>query len=187
PLRRHYTIGSLLRNCRGSTLSNYMQWLRNGRILNRVRHFNAKASSIIEDWARETAVRNVKHARESQALIVREDLNGLVDSLRKLPRNHKVALIMLGYRRLAYWLDWEAKKHGVPVKVVNPRGTSTKCPICGSRLIEAGYRRLRCPRCGFEEDRDVIAVINLSKMGGTLPAPTAHPMTNDTTSEGGNQ
>ncbi|MGC9136585.1 zinc ribbon domain-containing protein, partial [Caldivirga sp.] len=65
-----------------------------------------------------------------------------------------------GYRRLAYWLDWEAQKHGVPVKVVNPRGTSTKCPICG-----------------LEEDRDVIAVINLSKMGGTLPTPTAHPMT----------
>jgi hypothetical protein len=30
---------------------NYLQWLRNGRILNRVRHFNAKA-------------RNIKHARE---------------------------------------------------------------------------------------------------------------------------
>ncbi|WP_428093916.1 hypothetical protein [Caldivirga sp.] len=44
-------------------------------------------------------------------------------------------------------------------------------------MVEVGYRRLRCPRCGLEEDRDVIAVINLSKMGGTLPTPTARPMT----------
>jgi len=148
---------------------NYVQWLRNRRILNRVRHFHAKASSIIEDWARRTAVRNVKHARENKALIVREDLNGLIKALRRLPKNHRVRLILLGYRRLAYWIDWEAKKHGVPVKVVNPRGTSTKCPFCHTKMIKVGYRRLKCPRCGFEEDRDIIAIINLSKMGGALP------------------
>ncbi|GAB6946541.1 RNA-guided endonuclease TnpB family protein [Vulcanisaeta sp. JCM 16161] len=167
--------------------SNYLQWLRNGRILNRVRHFHRRARSIIEDWARRTAVRVVKHALVSNVLIVREDLNGLINALRRLPKSHRRNLIMLGYRRLAYWIDWEAMKHGVPVKAVNPRGSSTTCPICGGKLIKAGYRRLKCPACGFEGDRDVIAVMNLSKMGGALPTPTARPMTNDTTSEGGNR
>ncbi|MGC9178577.1 MAG: RNA-guided endonuclease TnpB family protein [Vulcanisaeta sp.] len=165
---------------------NYMQWLRNKRILNRIKRFHTKARNIVEDWARRTAVRIVKYARENQALIVREDLNGLINSIRQLPKNHRVKLIMLGYRRLAHWIDWEARKHGVPVKVVSPKGTSTKCPVCGAKMTETSHRRLKCPRCGFEEDRDVIAVINLSRMGGALPIPTACPMTNDTTSEGRN-
>jgi transposase len=51
------------------------------------------------------------------------------------------------------------------------RGTSSTCPKCGSRLVESGYRRVRCPRCGFEADRDTVAVMNiervaLSKMWG---------------------
>ncbi|MGC9180919.1 MAG: RNA-guided endonuclease TnpB family protein, partial [Vulcanisaeta sp.] len=61
--------------------SNYMQWLRNGKILHRIGYLHAKARNIIEDWARKTAVRIVKHALTSNALIVREDLNGLVKSL----------------------------------------------------------------------------------------------------------
>jgi len=41
---------------------------------------------------------------------------------------------------------------------------------------------LRCPRCGFEANRDTIAIMNiekiaLSKMGGPLAAPTAPQMT----------
>ncbi|ADY01795.1 transposase, IS605 OrfB family [Vulcanisaeta moutnovskia 768-28] len=104
-------------------------------------------------------------------------MNGLIKALRRLPKNHRVKLIMLGYGRLAYWIDWEAEKHGIPIKVVNPRGTSTKCPMCGVKMIKVGYRRLKCPRCRFEEDRDVITVINLSKMGS---------MTNETTSKGRN-
>ncbi|MEM4017129.1 MAG: zinc ribbon domain-containing protein, partial [Fervidicoccaceae archaeon] len=56
------------------------------------------------------------------------------------------------------------------------RGTSSTCPICGLKLVEKGYRRLRCPRCGFEADRDTIAVMNIeriaiSKMGGTSDRP----------------
>ena len=29
--------------------------------------------------------------------------------------------------------------------------------------MEVGYRRFRCPRCGFEADRDTIAVLNIEK------------------------
>jgi len=70
----------------------------------------------------------------------------------------------------------------VPLLVVDPAGTSTTCPRCGTKLVEVGYRRLRCPSCGLEADRDSIAVLNierraLSKMGGTLASPTAPQVT----------
>ncbi|MEM2414134.1 MAG: zinc ribbon domain-containing protein, partial [Sulfolobales archaeon] len=56
--------------------------------------------------------------------------------------------------------------------------TSSTCPRCGSRLEDSGSRVLRCGRCGFTGDRDVIACINLfyrylrcGVLGVTLNAP----------------
>jgi len=54
-------------------------------------------------------------------------------------------------------------KHGAPIVIVDPRETSSECPQCESKLEENGYRILRCPRCGFEADRDVIGKLNIRK------------------------
>jgi len=54
--------------------------------------------------------------------------------------------------------------------LVDPAYTSSVCPICGSKLISmTGYaqrngwkpRLMKCPRCGFIHDRDVIGAMNL--------------------------
>jgi putative transposase len=160
----------------------YDAWLRRRKIRRRIAHFHRKARKIVEDWARKTSHRVAEKAKQMRYAVAREDLTRLVDALRKLPRSHKVALLMLGYRRLGWWLDWQTEKCGVPIVVVNPRGTSTACPRCGVKLKEVGRRRMRCPKCGFEGDRDSIAIINierkaLAKMGGSLATPTAPQMT----------
>jgi len=160
----------------------YMAWRRRSGVRRRIRRFYRKARNIIEDWARKTAHTIISLARQGQLAVAREDLTGLVESLRKLPKEHRVALIALGYRRLAFWIDWQAEKNGVPLFVVDPTGTSSTCPRCGAELMEVGHRRLRCPKCGFEADRDTIAILNierraLSQMGGTLTSPTALQMT----------
>ncbi|MGC8675332.1 zinc ribbon domain-containing protein [Fervidicoccus sp.] len=46
---------------------------------------------------------------------------------------------------------------------VDPRRTSSTCPVCGSKLRENGYRRLKCHRCGFEGNRDHIAILNIER------------------------
>jgi len=153
--------------------SRYMAWLRRRGIRERIRYFHRKARNIVEDWAKKTSHKIAVLAKQNQYAVAREDLTGLVESLRKLPRDHKVALLILSYRRLELWIDWQAEKHGVPVIIVEPRGTSSKCPRCGGKMKENGYRLLRCPVCGFEADRDTIAVLNIekkapSKMRGSL-------------------
>jgi len=160
----------------------YNAWLRRRGVRERIRYFHKKARNIIEDWAKKTSHKITMLAKQSQLAIAREDLTGLVESLRKLPRDHKVALLMLSYRKLSFWIDWQAEKHGVPILVVKPKGTSTTCPRCGSRLKENGYRVLKCPRCGFEADRDRVAVLNIERralleMGGSLTTPTVPQMT----------
>ncbi|MEM2390070.1 MAG: zinc ribbon domain-containing protein [Ignisphaera sp.] len=44
---------------------------------------------------------------------------------------------------------------------VNPMRTSSTCPRCGNKLRGNGSRVLRCTRCRFTGDGDVIACINL--------------------------
>jgi IS605 OrfB family transposase len=156
----------------------YNAWLRRKSIKRRISRFHSKAKRIIDDWAKKTSHEIVALAKRHQYAVAREDLTNLVNNLRKLPKEHKVSLLILSYRRLEQWIDWQCEKNGVPVIIVNPRGTSSTCPICGSRLVENIYRRLRCPRCGFKADRDTVAVMNIeriaiSKMGGPLTAPTA--------------
>jgi IS605 OrfB family transposase len=141
----------------------YNAWLRRRGIRRRVRSFHRKARNIIEDWARRTSHTIISLARQGQLAVAREDLTGLIESLRRLPKDHRTALMAFGYRRLAFWVDWQAEKDGVPILVVDPAGTSSTCPRCGAGLVEVGHRRLRCPKCSLEADRDSIAVLNIER------------------------
>ena len=69
------------------------------------------------------------------------------------------------YRRFQRILEYQAKLHGLNVKHVDPRNTSRTCPVCDGELDPSlNERRLMiCRRCGLKEDRDVIAVKNLTK------------------------
>jgi len=165
----------------------YPAWRRRRGILNRIRSYHRKARNILEDWAKKTSLKIVRLAKELGYAVAREDLTGLINSLRKIEnKDHRTRLIIMGYKRLGKWIDWNAKKQGVPLAIINPNGTSSKCPKCDSKkLEETGYRRLRCSRCGFEADRDVVGKLNIRKRalktlgisGGSLTTPTAPQMT----------
>jgi putative transposase len=142
----------------------YPAWRRRKGILNRIRSYHRKARNVLEDWARKTSLRIVELAKELGYAVAREDLTGLINSLRKIKnKDHRTKLIIMGYKRLGKWIDWNAKKQGVPLAIVKPNGTSSECPKCDSKLEENGYRRLKCPRCGFEADRDIIGKLNIRK------------------------
>ena len=118
----------------------------------------------LEDWARKTSLRIVGLAKKLGYAAAREDLTGLINSLRKIKnKDHRTRLIIMGYSRLRRWIDWQAMKHRVPLAIINPNGTSSECPKCGSKLEENGYRRLKCPRCGFEADKDIVGKLNIRR------------------------
>jgi len=160
----------------------YNGWIRRKNVRKRIKHFFKKASNIIEDWVKKISHKITVFAKQNHNAIAREDLTGLVENLRKLPKDHKVSLLMLSYRKLEFWIDWQAEKHGVPIIIIEPNGTSTICPTCDSKLKESGHRTMKCLKCGFEADRDTIAILNiekkaLSKIEGSLTTPTASQMT----------
>ena len=141
----------------------YNVWLRRRGIRRRISYFHARAKHIVDDWVKKVSHMIVMLAKQHQYVVAREDLTGLVESLRKLPREHKVSLLILSYRKISQWIDWQCEKYGVPVLVVEPKDTSTRCPICSSKMVENGYRMLKCLECGFKADRDTIAVLNIEK------------------------
>jgi putative transposase len=165
----------------------YPAWRRRRGILNRIRSYHRKARNILEDWARKAPLKMIRLAVKLQHAVAREDLKGLINSLRKIRnKDHRTKLIIMGYSRLVKWIDWHAMKLGAPLAIVDPRGTSSECPNCDSKLEENGYRRLRCPRCGFEADRDIVGKLNIRKralkmlgikidFGGVLAPLTAPP------------
>jgi putative transposase len=120
----------------------YSAWLRR-----RIKSFHMKARNIVEDWVKKTSHKIVTLAKQHLCAVAREDLTNFVGSLRKLPKEHRVSLLILSYRKLEYWINWQCQKNGIPIIIVEPRGTSTSCPRCNSKLIENSYRRMRCPRC----------------------------------------
>ena len=91
-----------------------------------------------------------------------ESLKNLIKNVDKLPSEFRDKLYLMQYRRIQYWIEWQAKKHGMVVKYVNPRYSSVSCLKCGRKMKEVSHRWFKC-NCGYENDRDVIAIVNLNR------------------------
>ncbi|WCM36906.1 IS200/IS605 family element transposase accessory protein TnpB [Sulfolobus islandicus] len=151
------------------------RWRENKRILYRIRSFHQRARRIMEDFARKVGRWVVEIARDFGANVVKlENLENLIKNVDRLPREFRDKLYLMQYRRIQYWIVWQAKKHGILVQYVNPSYSSVLCPRCGRRMEERGYRWFRCS-CGYENDRDVVAVVNLNGRG-SLALSSAHHM-----------
>jgi putative transposase len=118
--------------------------------------------SISWDYAHKVGDLITELAFRHCSLIILEDLEKLREN-NKRGREFNKRLGLWIYRRIQFCIEYEARERNLEVVKINPRGTSSKCPRCGKKLAENKHRILRCRKCGFVGDRDVIAVINLYK------------------------
>ena len=102
--------------------------------------------------------------RMSANVIKLESLKNLIKNVDRLPKEFRDKLYLMQYHRLQYWIVWQAKKHGMIVEFVNPRYSSVSCPKCGRKMREVSHRWFKC-YCGYENDRDIIAITNLNGRG----------------------
>jgi len=111
--------------------------------------------------------------------IALEDLTEIRDSIRySVEMNGR--LHRWSFRKLQSIIEYKAKLKSVRVVFVNPAFTSSLCPICGEKLSPNGHRVLKCSKCGFEADRDVVGSWNIRlkalKMWGVSVPPESHLM-----------
>ncbi len=148
-----------------------------GREHARKRDIKLKIASII-----------INTARALNAVVVLEKLpkqcpRNMVKDVKDPVLRHRI--YQAGFRGMVKTIEEKCLEKEVPVVKVDPRNTSSACPICNSKLMRGNApRHLKCPRCGLEAGRDVVAVLNLEKRYLALkgPMPLA-PMPNDPTLE----
>jgi hypothetical protein len=58
-------------------------------VLRRIRSYHRKARDILGDWARKVSLKIVRLAKKLGHAVTREDLRGLIESLRELPKDHR--------------------------------------------------------------------------------------------------
>jgi IS605 OrfB family transposase len=151
------------------------RWKENRNIKRRIMTFHLKAKNIAEDFARKVGKRVINEAiRMNANVIILENLRNLIKNVKKLHKKFRDKLYLMQYRKIQYWIDWQAKKHGLLVNYVSAFYSSIKCPKCNRKMKEISYRWFKC-NCGYENDRDVIAIINLNGRG-SLSLSTAPQM-----------
>ena len=112
----------------------------------------------------------VRVAKERQAGIVLEKLDGLKQTEKRKGKAIRKILHRWAYRDLIDKIKYKAKLQGVPVIEVSPRNTSKTCSNCGYVYKDFKADRVfKCPNCGFEIDRDLNASINLARKGASRP------------------
>ncbi|MEM4976346.1 MAG: zinc ribbon domain-containing protein [Desulfurococcaceae archaeon] len=134
-----------------------------------IRKHGERARSIAWDYAHKIGDSIAELASRYSSIVVLENLNKLRSNVdRSSSFNKKLSLWF--YRRMLFTISYEALERRLEVNYINPVKTSSTCPRCGNRLESNGNRVMRCTKCGFMGDRDVIACINLfyrySRCGG---------------------
>ncbi|MEM0035480.1 MAG: RNA-guided endonuclease TnpB family protein [Desulfurococcus sp.] len=148
-----------------------------------IRKHGERIRSTTRDYACELGSIVAELANRYSSVIVLENLKKVREKAKKGEEFNK-KLSLWFYRRMQFALEYKALENGLEVVYVNPRKTSSICPRCRSKLIEAGYRVMKCRKCGFMGDRDVIACTNLfirysrcgvSGVALNAPKPDANP------------
>jgi putative transposase len=113
-------------------LKGYSQWLANKIVRKALKH----KSKVVIDRALEESWRD----------LLEEGLS-----------RRKAKIYMMSVRRFIRILETQLKWHGVPYEF--RRLPSRLCPNCEVKMEELPGRRMKCPSCRLEEDRDMIPVL----------------------------
>lgn len=113
----------------------------------------------------------VKKAKDTGYGIVLENLKG-IRTRTTVRKNQRSKYSGWAFYQLQQFISYKAKLTGVVVEFVNPKYTSQRCSYCGhtSKQNRKTQAEFVCQQCGFSENADHNAALNLSVMGGCQPA-----------------
>jgi len=100
---------------------------------------------------------------QSNDLVAYEDLN-----VKGMVKNQRLAKSIndAAWSNFRQWLEYFGFKYGKATIAVPPRNTSQNCSSCGKKVQKSLSTRTHiCPDCGYVEDRDINAAINILKIG----------------------
>lgn len=103
--------------------------------------------------------------KTARAQILSADLVAIEDlKVRNMVKNHHLAKSIsdASWTLFRQWLEYFGKVFDVPVIAVAPHYTSQNCSNCGQEVKKSlSTRTHKCPHCGYLDDRDTNAAINI--------------------------
>ncbi len=119
----------------------------------------------------------VQEAKANRQAIIFEEIRGIRNLYRKgngQGKSFRDRMNSWPFHEVKRQIEYKAAWEGVPVITLSrkdTRGTTMDCPRCGERLQvpirgdTEHYRQLWCKKCERWMDRDIVAVLNISRRG----------------------
>ena len=112
----------------------------------------------------------VTTAEDTGRGIAPEDLTGIRRRV-SVRRHQRITLHTWSFGQLRAFVEYKARRQGLPVTLVDPRNTSRTCPTCGqidkrNRLTQSTFQ---CVACGFAGPADHIAAENIRRAAINQP------------------
>jgi putative transposase len=108
--------------------------------------------------------------------VVLEDLTMIRNGVKRRKKN-RADFHSWAFHKLAMMIGYKCAERCIPVEYVNPAYTSQRCPRCGT--IDKRNRKsqalFRCINCGFQDNADHIASVNICELAQDVWAPVSEP------------
>jgi putative transposase len=135
--------------------------------------YGERRKNRVQQLLQRVSKRVVDPALKNRQGIIFEDIREIRRLYRKgngQGRSYRARLNSWLFREIKRQVEYKAAWIGVPVITLSmseTRGTSRVCPRCGERLQSSKQlcRKLWCQRCREMFDRDLVAVLNISRRG----------------------
>jgi len=129
------------------------------KVLRDLRRTTSRIYRVLRDHSQRSAGEVARKAVRLRAKVIID--KALEESWRDLLEEglskREAKIHMAGVRRFVKTLETRLKWYGVPYEF--KRLPSRVCPNCEIGMEKLPGRRMKCPKCGLEEDRDKIPVL----------------------------
>ncbi len=135
---------------------------RQSKNYHKARVARAKQHLRVSRQRKDHAVKLARCVCASNDCIAYEDLN-----VKNLVRNRRLSKSIsdAGWTQFRNWVEYFGWKFGKVTIAVPPHYTTQDCPACGTRIKKSLSTRTHVGKCGYVEDRDLAASINILKKG----------------------
>lgn len=142
------------------------------KALKRLSGRERRTASIVNHTIAKRIVETAKYQNKGIAL---EDLTRIRKNSENKGKAFRARIGKWNFSQLRGFIEYKARRSGVPVLVVDPRYTSQTCNVCkhiGSRNGES----FCCTACGHSDHADINAARNIRQVGLTVNQPEQSTM-----------
>jgi putative transposase len=130
----------------------------------KLKRLSGKEHRFTKDVNHRISKQLVAKAKDTNRAIALEDLQGIRSRI-TVRRSQRATLHSWAFYQLRTFVEYKARRVGIPVILVDPRNTSRTCPVCGhvDKANRPNQSTFSCVFCGFAGLADHIAAINIGR------------------------